>query len=260
MDPAPLQFIARACAGKLRSGSSATVIHGVCTDSRRVQAGDVFFALSGERFDGHSFLPEVVNKAAAVVVRDGQAPAPSGSCAVIAVAEPRKALGRLAAEYRKEFELPMVARRRFQWQDDDQGTNRLGAAAEVDHALERGQFQQRHRRAVDVAGLGKDRIRPRCSKPARIIRANSQPLVQMIEPTYGVITCIGREHLEFFGDLAGVSREEGWLAELLPSDGKLFLNGDAGMAPAHAAREHRASVVRVGLSNGRRLACRRSAS
>ena len=66
------------------------------------------------------------------------------------------------------------------------------------------------------------------------------PLVKMIQPNYGVITCIGREHLEFFGDLAGVAREEGWLAELLPADGKLFVNGDdewtSRIGGAHARR------------------------
>ena len=48
------------------------------------------------------------------------------------------------------------------------------------------------------------------------------PLVKMIRPKFGVITNIGREHLEFFGDVAGVAREEGWLAELLPADGNCF--------------------------------------
>ena len=53
------------------------------------------------------------------------------------------------------------------------------------------------------------------------------PLVRMIQPGFGVITSIGREHLEFFGDMAGVAEEEGWLAELLPAEGKLFVNGDS---------------------------------
>jgi UDP-N-acetylmuramyl pentapeptide synthase len=74
------------------------------------------------------------------------------------------------------------------------------------------------------------------------------PLVKMIRPKYGVLTNIGREHLEFFGDLAGVAQEEGWLAELLPADGKLFLNGDgAGMEAI--VRRTRAPVVRVGLQD-----------
>jgi UDP-N-acetylmuramoyl-tripeptide--D-alanyl-D-alanine ligase len=73
------------------------------------------------------------------------------------------------------------------------------------------------------------------------------PLLKMIRPKYGVITCIGREHLEFFGDVAGVAREEGWLAELLPADGKLFVNGDDEGTGCVIERT-RAAVVRVGFA------------
>jgi UDP-N-acetylmuramoyl-tripeptide--D-alanyl-D-alanine ligase len=72
------------------------------------------------------------------------------------------------------------------------------------------------------------------------------PLVKMIQPRFGVITNIGREHLEFLGDVAGVAREEGRLAELLPTDGTLFLNGDNEWTEKIAART-KAQVVCVGL-------------
>ncbi|MGA2868552.1 MAG: UDP-N-acetylmuramoyl-tripeptide--D-alanyl-D-alanine ligase, partial [Verrucomicrobiota bacterium] len=72
------------------------------------------------------------------------------------------------------------------------------------------------------------------------------PLVKMIGPKFGVITNIGREHLEFFGDVAGVAQEEGWLAELLPTDGKLFLSGDNEWAKKIANRTT-ATVVRAGF-------------
>ncbi len=72
------------------------------------------------------------------------------------------------------------------------------------------------------------------------------PLVRMIRPKYGVLTNIGREHLEFFGDVAGVAQEEGWLAELLPADGRLFVNGDNEWTEP-VIRRTRATVVRVGL-------------
>ena len=73
------------------------------------------------------------------------------------------------------------------------------------------------------------------------------PLLRMISPRLGVLTSIGREHLQFFGDLPGVAQEEGWLAQLLPADGILFANGDCPWTPIIAARG-RASLVRVGLS------------
>src|SRR5258706_15848506 len=71
----------------------------------------------------------------------------------------------------------------------------------------------------------------------------------MVRRGLGVITSIGREHLEFFGDLAGVVEEEGWLAELLPANGKLFLNGDSEWSGRIAGRT-RATVVRAGLGEG----------
>jgi UDP-N-acetylmuramoyl-tripeptide--D-alanyl-D-alanine ligase len=73
------------------------------------------------------------------------------------------------------------------------------------------------------------------------------PLVKMIQPKFGVLTNIGREHLEFFGDVAGVAQEEGWLAEPLPADGKLFINGDNEWSEKIVART-KAKVVRVGLN------------
>jgi UDP-N-acetylmuramoyl-tripeptide--D-alanyl-D-alanine ligase len=72
------------------------------------------------------------------------------------------------------------------------------------------------------------------------------PLLRMMRPMYGVITCIGREHLEYFGDVAGVAREEGWLAELLPVEGKLYVNGDDEWSGRTVERA-RAAVVRVGF-------------
>jgi UDP-N-acetylmuramoyl-tripeptide--D-alanyl-D-alanine ligase len=72
------------------------------------------------------------------------------------------------------------------------------------------------------------------------------PLVRMIRPDYGVITNVGREHLEFFDDLSGVAAEEGWLGELLPPSGKLFLNGDNEWSEPIVARGD-ASPVRVGF-------------
>jgi UDP-N-acetylmuramoyl-tripeptide--D-alanyl-D-alanine ligase len=70
----------------------------------------------------------------------------------------------------------------------------------------------------------------------------------MIRPQFGVLTNIGREHLEFFGDVAGVAREEGMLAELLPPGGTLFADGDNEWTDG-IARRTRAKVVRVGFGD-----------
>jgi UDP-N-acetylmuramoyl-tripeptide--D-alanyl-D-alanine ligase len=82
------------------------------------------------------------------------------------------------------------------------------------------------------------------------------PLLQMAGPQVGVLTSIGREHLEFFKDLEGVIREEGFLAESLPPEGKLFINADT-PGVDQIIRRSRAPVVRVGT--GREAAWRASA-
>ncbi len=81
MDPRSLQYIAKACAGEQLTGCADTLVRRVCTDSRAVRAGDIFFALSGDKFDGHDFLKEVMGKdAAAVVVNRQRLPVPPLAC------------------------------------------------------------------------------------------------------------------------------------------------------------------------------------
>jgi UDP-N-acetylmuramoyl-tripeptide--D-alanyl-D-alanine ligase len=107
MDPRTLQYVARACAGEQLTGSPDVLVQRVCTDSRAVRPGDIFFALSGDRYDGHNFLKEVMGKdAAAVVVNRQRLPVPPLACAIIAVDDTRRALARFAAEYRRDFKLP----------------------------------------------------------------------------------------------------------------------------------------------------------
>src|SRR5256885_1868233 len=110
MEARPLKFITAACAGEQLNGSPEELVQRVCTDSRNIQAGDLFFALSGEKFDGHDFVEQVIRKGAVgVVVRRERAPASANGCAVIAVADTKAALGQFGARYRQDFALPIVA-------------------------------------------------------------------------------------------------------------------------------------------------------
>ncbi len=110
MEARSLRFIATACAGEQLSGSPETHVRRVCTDSRRVQAGDLFFALPGERFDGHDFLQQAAEKGAgAVVLERRRAPVGWSGAQMIAVENTRKSLGQLASAYREDFALPLVA-------------------------------------------------------------------------------------------------------------------------------------------------------
>ncbi len=244
MDPRSLQFVAAACAGDLLNGAPGTRVLRVCTDSRQVQAGDLFFALSGERFDGHDFVPEAARTAAAVVIDRKRVPAGMGRCGVIAVDHTRRALGRLAAEYRKDFSLPIVA---------VAGSNGKTTTKELMAAV----LSQRLVTLSSEASFNNDigvpltllRLEP--AHQVAVLEAGTnhpgelEPLLRVIQPQYGVLTSIAREHLEHFGDLAGVAQEEGWLGEMLPAHGRLLIHADTEWA-GRIARRTRAAVVRVG--------------
>ena len=249
MEARSLKFIATACAGELLSGSPETRALRVCTDSRRVQAGDLFLALPGGRFDGHDFVRQAAEKGAvAVVVERQRVPAGWTGCALIAVANVRAALGQLAAAYREEFTLPLVV---------VGGSNGKTTTKELIASVLRQKLATLWSEASfnNDIGVPLTLLRLEKSHQAAVLEAGTNhpgelaPLLKMIRPNYGVITCVGREHLEFFGDLAGVAREEGWVAELLPAAGKLFVNGYDAVAGSLTERT-RAGVVRVGFAAG----------
>lgn len=248
MEARSLQFIAAACNGELLKGSAQARALEVCTDSRILQTGGLFFAMKGERFNGHDFLPEALSKAAAVVVERGRAPEQPGDCGVIVVENTRAALGRLAGAYRRDFALPVIA---------VAGSNGKTTTKELVAAVLRQRLATLWSQASfnNDIGVPLTLLRLEGSHQAAVLEAGTnhpgelEPLIRMIQPRYGILTSIGREHLEFFGDMAGVAQEEGWLAELLPADGKLFINGDNDWS-IPIARRSRAGVLRLGLSPG----------
>src|ERR1700722_14950861 len=108
MDFRSLKFVVAACAGEQLSGSPEATIGRVCSDSRQARAGDLFFALAGDRFDGPGFLAECARKGVTAVVAARDKVPANLPVAVIAVDDPRRAMGRLAAAYRADFDLPVV--------------------------------------------------------------------------------------------------------------------------------------------------------
>jgi UDP-N-acetylmuramoyl-tripeptide--D-alanyl-D-alanine ligase len=246
VEPRDLAFVVSACAGELLSGSPSLQFRRVCTDSRQTQAGDLFFAIKGERFDGHDFIEDVAAKdAVAVVIERERRPARLPDCAVVAVKDVRAAFGQLAAAYRKEFAIPVVA---------VGGSNGKTSTKELIASVLRQELVTLWSEASfnNDIGVPATLLKLDSSYQAAVLEVGTNhpgelaPLVRMIQPRYGLITTIGREHLEFFGNVAGVAAEEGWLAELLPADGKLFLNGDNEWS-GEIAKRTRAEVVRVGF-------------
>jgi len=247
-----LKFVAEACAAEIRRGAAEALVKNVCTDSRQAKPGDLFFAIHGEKFDGHDFLNEVAAKNVATVVVEKSKVQSSKSkvtpdIATLIVDDVRIALGKLAAAYRRQFDLPIVC---------VSGSNGKTTVKELLASVLRRKFPTLASEASfnNDIGVPLTLLRLEKSHQAAVLEAGTNhpgelaPLVKMIQPKFGVLTNIGREHLEFFGDVAGVAQEEGWLAELLPADGKLFVNGDNEWTEKIIART-KVKIVRVGLEN-----------
>jgi UDP-N-acetylmuramoyl-tripeptide--D-alanyl-D-alanine ligase len=244
-----LKFVAEACDAEMVSGGPETLVKNVCTDSRTAKADDVFFAIKGEKFDGHEFVAEVAAKGVAAVVVEKsrvqslKSKVPSG-VGILAVDDVRIAFGKFGAAYRKEFSIPVIC---------VGGSNGKTTTKELVASVFREKFATLWSEASfnNDIGVPATLLRLEKSHQAAVLEVGTNhpgelaALVKIVQPKFGIITSIGREHLEFFGDVAGVAQEEGSLAELLPADGKLFVNGDSEWTDKIAART-KAKVVRVG--------------
>ena len=192
-------------------------VKGVSTDSRTTRPGDLFIALRGGSFDGHRFVRAAFEAgAAAAVVEEGFESAQAAGKSLIVVRNTLAALGALARIYRDKFRIPFLA---------IGGSNGKTTTKEM------------------IAKVLGEKYNVLCTEgnfnnhigvPMTLFRLNRKHDVAVIEigtnhpgeiaelcltlaPTHGVITNIGREHLEFFGSLDGVAREEGELFRSLSS-------------------------------------------
>ena len=249
MEERTLSFFARACQAEFLERQPGKGVRGICTDSRSVQAGDLFVAIAGDRFDGHEYVEQALAQGAvgAVVERRALARLDAVKTGNLLVVEnSRHALGSMAAEYRRGFDLPVVA---------VGGSNGKTTTKELLASALRQRWTALSSEASfnNEIGVPVTLLKLERTHGAAVLEAGTNhpgelaPLLRMIQPRYGILTSIGREHLEFFGDLEGVAREEGAVGEVLPVEGTLFVNGDfAGLD--FLLRRTRAGVTRVGFN------------
>ena len=209
-----------------RSKYGVSSFTGVSTDSRSTKAGDCFFAIPGENFDGHDYVADAFAKGAvcAVVSKDIDEEHSAGKC-LLKVEDTIRALGELAGEYRRQAGYKVVAitgsagktttrqiiyhalSQRFGvYQSPKSFNNQIGLpltllAAETDDR-------------IVIAELGSNH-------PGEI-----PYLTRIAEPDIAVVTNIHPAHLEGFGDLQTIIQEKSSISEGLRPDGVLIINAD----------------------------------
>ncbi|MBS1904473.1 MAG: UDP-N-acetylmuramoyl-tripeptide--D-alanyl-D-alanine ligase [Bacteroidetes bacterium] len=203
----------------------------VSTDSRQCGKGDLFIALRGETFDGHDFLAQIAKQGAAAAVVDAKwyrthARKTPRKLPLLVVRDTLTAYGDLAQIYRNKFSIPilLVAGSNGKTTTKDVTSYVLGTSftllkTEANYnnhvGLPRMLFLLTPKHKLAVLEIG-------TNHPGEIAR-----LTEIAMPTHGIITNIGREHLEFFKNLAGVAKEETALFRALDAaGGTAFVNLD----------------------------------
>lgn len=220
------------CSGQYLSrggpGALERVADGISTDSRAILPGQVFLALAGDRFDGHEFAAEVARSGAAAVIVQRDIPgAAELPVPVIKVESTRKALLRLAAAYRRTLkETKVIA---VCGSNGKSTTVRLIEAV-LSRKLRGTASKKSHNNDI---GVPLTILSAKPSDQYLICEVGTNhpgeiaTLGSVVEPDLAIITSIGREHMEFFGDLSGVAREEAAILPCIRPGGLAVVTADS---------------------------------
>lgn len=233
-------------------------VAGVSTDSRKVLAGEVYFALRGERHNGHDFVKEVIQKGALAVVAEKAWWTANrekfNGAPIFVVDDTLKALQELSNAFRKKFSLPVLGLT---------GTNGKTTTKEMIAGVLSGlgSVCKTEGNLNNHIGVPLTLFKLREDQRAAVVEMGTNHfgeiarLCEIAQPQCGLITNIGRGHLEFLKDLEGVARAKMELFHSLPSDGIAFVNVDDPMIAKHAPKLKK--TITYGFKDEARVTARR---
>ena len=222
---------------------------GVCTDTRNILPGSMFFALRGETFNGNDFVINALDGGAAYAVADEPAVEAADPERVILVESVLETLQQLARHHRRQFKIPVIALT---------GTNGKTTTKELIAACLRKKYN-----VVATEGNLNNHI----GVPLTLFRINAETQAAVIEmgasnpgeiatlvklacPSFGLITNVGKAHLQGFGSFEGVMATKGELYDNLNEYRKIaFVNVDNPYLVQMASTRERMQLVPYGTSN-----------
>ena len=231
-------------------GAGDVVVQRVHTDSRSLQAGDLFVALRGERFDGNQFIAQAAAQGAVAVLCEagGAAAAQAAGLSALVVPDARIALGELAAGWRAQFSLPVVA---------VTGSNGKTTVTQMVASILRAQ-------AGDAALATQGNLNNDIGVPLTVLQLRAHHTLAVVElgmnhpgeiawlariaqPTVALVNNAQREHQEFMGTVQAVAEENGAVLSALPANGVAVFPADEPYTALWAALAGARSVSRFAL-------------
>ena len=228
-------------------GDGQLAVARVHTDTRSLQPGDLFVALQGERFDAHDFLPQArAQGAVAAIAQHGLLEAGLPGLEVL---DSRLALGQLAAGWRSQFKLPLIA---------VTGSNGKTTVTQMVAAILRawkpeGTLATEGNLNNDI-GVPLTLLRLQAAHEVGVVELGmNHPgeiayLADLARPTVALVNNAQREHLEFMQTVEAVARENGSVLSSLAADGITVFPADDDYTPVWRALAGSRQVLTFALS------------
>jgi UDP-N-acetylmuramoyl-tripeptide--D-alanyl-D-alanine ligase len=218
-------------------------------DSRTIPPGALFFAVKGERLDGHDFVSAALeNGAVAAVVRKDQLHRFGGNARLLAVDDTLVALQTLATAVRKLWGKSLIGITGSAGKTTTKEAIAHVLASEFRVLKSEGNFNNHFGLPLMLLKLKPEHhlavIELGMSHAGEI-----RTLAKIAEPDIGLVTNVAPVHLEFFDSLAGIARAKYELIESLPSSGTAILNADDEYV-SQFGRDFKGQVIQYGTSTG----------
>ncbi len=249
MNPLSLSEIAGMCGAALIAGNPESMVRRVSKDTRSIEAGDLYVALRGERFDGNQFIAEAAAKGAVAALCDGEPPVglPQGF-GILSTPDSMTGLALLASAWRSSLTLRAIA---------ITGSSGKTSVKDFTAAVLRSSLRT-------TATLGN--LNNEIGLPLSILAADLEdeaavweigmnhrreiaPLAGLAKPEIGIITNVGTAHIEHLGSREEIAAEKGDLLEKLPSGGCAIIPAEDDFSKELASRTS-ARVLQVGFDRG----------
>jgi UDP-N-acetylmuramoyl-tripeptide--D-alanyl-D-alanine ligase len=219
---------------------------GYSIDSRTVRSGELFFAVIGERLDGHDFVEEALKKGAvAAVVRHDQVARFAAKLPLLAVDDTLRALQQIAEAVRLIWGKPLIG-----------VTGSAGKTTTKEIIAQvlgiRHHVLKSHGNLNNHFGLPLQLLKLEAAHDIAVIEMGMShsgeitALAELALPNCGVVTLVAPVHLEFFGSIVDIARAKYELIQSLPAGGIAVLNADDPYV-SQFGRDFHGQVVTFGL-------------